>query len=118
MVPLIIIASALSFVAPPCRPMGTLVAAHRPNALVSSPVAVIDVVEPSYNLALGSLALGALFGVPGSPLKSKVCGPLLCACDVMASRMPARARCMCVIILPIYVCSCAVPISSAALVAL
>ena len=76
MVPLLI-ASALSFVAPPCRPMGTLVAAHRPTALVSSPVAVIDVVEPSYNLALGSLALGALFGIPGSPLKSKVCGPLL-----------------------------------------
>ena len=88
MVPLLI-ASALSFVAPPCRPMGTLVAAHRPTALVSSPVAVIDVVEPSYNLALGSLALGALFGIPGSPLKSKVCGPLSClrACDVMRDHM-------------------------------
>ena len=81
MVPLLI-ASALSFVVPPCRPMGTLEAARRPTALIS-PVAVVDVVEPSYNLALGSLALGALFGVPGSPLKSKVCGPLLCARDVM-----------------------------------
>ncbi len=31
-----------------------------------------EIVEPSYNLALGSLALGAAFGVPGSPLKSKL----------------------------------------------
>ena len=30
------------------------------------------VIDPSYDLALGSLALGAVFGVPGSPLKSKV----------------------------------------------
>jgi len=28
--------------------------------------------DPSYNLAAGSLALGAAFGVPGSPLKSKI----------------------------------------------
>ena len=35
-------------------------------------LAVTEVVEPSYNLALGSLALGAAFGVPGSPLKSKL----------------------------------------------
>ncbi|KAL7437411.1 hypothetical protein ACHAXM_005643 [Skeletonema potamos] len=35
-------------------------------------VGPIEVVEPSYNLALGSLALGAAFGVPGSPLKSKL----------------------------------------------
>jgi hypothetical protein len=34
--------------------------------------ASLEVMEPSYNLALGSFALGALFGVPGSPLKSKV----------------------------------------------
>mmetsp|Transcript_19115 Transcript_19115/g.43516 ORF Transcript_19115/g.43516 Transcript_19115/m.43516 type:complete len:233 (-) Transcript_19115:122-820(-) len=32
----------------------------------------LEVIEPSYNLAIGSLALGAVFGVPGSPLKSKV----------------------------------------------
>ena len=31
-----------------------------------------EIVEPSYNLAVGSLALGAAFGVPGSPLKSKL----------------------------------------------
>ena len=31
-----------------------------------------EVIDPSYNLALGSLALGAAFGVPGSPLKSKL----------------------------------------------
>lgn len=39
------------------------------TALAAVPVEVID---PSYNLALGSLALGAAFGVPGSPLKSKL----------------------------------------------
>lgn len=33
---------------------------------------VVDVVPPSYNLALGSLALAAVWGVPGSPLKSRV----------------------------------------------
>ena len=32
----------------------------------------LEVIEPSYNLAVGSLALGAAFGVPGSPLKSKL----------------------------------------------
>ena len=32
----------------------------------------LEVIDPSYNLALGSLALGAAFGVPGSPLKSKL----------------------------------------------
>ena len=32
----------------------------------------LEVLDPSYNLALGSLALGAVFGVPGSPLKSKL----------------------------------------------
>jgi len=37
-----------------------------------APKAALDVIQPSYNLALGSLALGAAFGVPGSPLKSKV----------------------------------------------
>jgi NIMA (never in mitosis gene a)-related kinase len=30
------------------------------------------VIDPSYNLALGSVALGAAFGLPGSPLKSKL----------------------------------------------
>lgn len=38
----------------------------------SAPQMVVDVVPASYNLALGSLALGGLFGVPGSPLKSKI----------------------------------------------
>ena len=32
----------------------------------------VEIIDPSYNLALGSLALGAAFGVPGSPLKSKL----------------------------------------------
>ena len=32
----------------------------------------LEVVDPSYNLALGSIALGAVFGVPGSPLKNRV----------------------------------------------
>jgi NIMA (never in mitosis gene a)-related kinase len=30
----------------------------------------LEVIDPSYNLALGSLALGSIFVVPGSPLKS------------------------------------------------
>ena len=33
---------------------------------------VSQVIDPSYNLAVGSLALGSIFGIPGSPLKSKV----------------------------------------------
>ena len=32
----------------------------------------VEIIDPSYNLAIGSLALGAAFGVPGSPLKSKL----------------------------------------------
>lgn len=43
--------------------------ASRTKHLAAVPLEVID---PSYNLALGSLALGAAFGVPGSPLKSKL----------------------------------------------
>ncbi len=49
--------------------------AHAPSCywrtahLAAAPVEVID---PSYNLALGSLALGAVFGLPGSPLKSSL----------------------------------------------
>mmetsp|Transcript_10618 Transcript_10618/g.21849 ORF Transcript_10618/g.21849 Transcript_10618/m.21849 type:complete len:228 (+) Transcript_10618:58-741(+) len=44
------------------------------EALSSSSLsaAPVEIIEPSYNLALGSLALGAAFGVPGSPLKSKL----------------------------------------------
>jgi len=34
--------------------------------------APLEVIDPSYNLALGSLALGAVFGVSGSPLKSRL----------------------------------------------
>jgi NIMA (never in mitosis gene a)-related kinase len=30
----------------------------------------LEVIDPSYNLALGSLALGSIFVLPGSPLKS------------------------------------------------
>ena len=44
-------------------------AARTPTQLAAGP---IDVIDPSYNLALGSLGLGLLFGVPGSPLKSKL----------------------------------------------
>ena len=43
--------------------------ANNKTALSASAVEIID---PSYNLAIGSLALGAAFGVPGSPLKSKL----------------------------------------------
>jgi len=45
---------------------------HAGRARRVAPVAAMEVMDPSYNLALGSLALGGLFGVPGSPLKSKV----------------------------------------------
>ena len=38
---------------------------HRPLAAVP-----IEVIDPSYNLALGSLALGGIFVLPGSPVKS------------------------------------------------
>lgn len=41
----------------------------RTSSLAAAPV---EVLAPSYNLALGSLALGAAFGIPGSPLKSKL----------------------------------------------
>lgn len=41
----------------------------RTTHLAAGPIEVLD---PSYNLALGSLALGAVFGIPGSPLKSKL----------------------------------------------
>jgi NIMA (never in mitosis gene a)-related kinase len=58
------------------------VMAPRPPVFLRSPAprAALEVVDPSYNLALGSVALGAAFGVPGSPLKNKVtaftAGPL------------------------------------------
>jgi hypothetical protein len=42
---------------------------RRTKQLAAAPLEVID---PSYNLALGTLALGAVFGLPGSPLKSKL----------------------------------------------
>ena len=35
-------------------------------------LALVEVAPPSFNLALGSLALGSVFGVPGSPLKNRV----------------------------------------------
>ena len=61
--------SAHAFVAapPPTRP--ALTASARRAA---SPRALLEVAPPSFNLALGSIALGGVFGVPGSPLKNKV----------------------------------------------
>ena len=44
----------------------------RSNTSTSLAAGPLEVIEPSYNLAVGSLALGAAFGVPGSPLKSKL----------------------------------------------
>lgn len=46
-----------------------------PQALVEDSgllLALVEVAPTSFNLALGSLALGSVFGVPGSPLKNKV----------------------------------------------
>lgn len=37
---------------------------------------LLEVIDPSYNLALGSLAFGAAFALPGSPLKTKLTGYL------------------------------------------
>ena len=41
------------------------------TSLAAVPVEV-EVIDPSYNLALGSLALAAAFALPGSPLKSNL----------------------------------------------
>jgi hypothetical protein len=46
-----------------------------PQALVEDSgmlLALVEVAPTSFNLALGSLALGSVFGVPGSPLKNRV----------------------------------------------
>jgi hypothetical protein len=43
----------------------TITSNHRPLAAMP-----LEVIDPSYNLALGSLALGSIFVLPGSPLKS------------------------------------------------
>ena len=42
----------------------TITSNHHPLAALP-----LEVIDPSYNLALGSLALGSIFVVPGSPLK-------------------------------------------------
>ena len=65
---LLLCASAHAFTVP-SGPVGPRTAV-RPRA--SAPVAVLEVMDPSYNLALGSIGLGAVFGIPGSPLKSKI----------------------------------------------
>ena len=45
-----------------------------PSSRLLPPLAAVplEVIDPSYNLALGSLGLGLAFGVPGSPLKSRI----------------------------------------------
>ena len=70
--------SAHGFVAAAPRSSVRTAAALRaapPQALVedtTSLLALVEVAPTSFNLALGSLALGSVFGVPGSPLKNKV----------------------------------------------
>ena len=67
--------SALPAPVPSARLSGVLRGSVPAGRLVRrrfAPAAALEVVDASYNLALGSLALGGLFGVPGSPLKSKV----------------------------------------------
>ncbi len=60
--------SARSFTRKPINFSGTSSSwCFRTHNLAAVPLEVID---PSYNLALGSLALGAVFMTPGSPLKS------------------------------------------------
>mmetsp|Transcript_105648 Transcript_105648/g.193708 ORF Transcript_105648/g.193708 Transcript_105648/m.193708 type:complete len:256 (-) Transcript_105648:45-812(-) len=46
--------------------------AAAPSSRSAAPQALLEVIPPSYNLAAGSIALGAAFGVPGSPLKNKI----------------------------------------------
>lgn len=48
------------------------VAAPAQGRTAGSPLALLEVAPASYNLAIGSVALGAVFGVPGSPLKNRV----------------------------------------------
>ena len=58
---------------PAQTPRAGVLAGRAPRAARRfAPRAALEVIDSSYNLALGSLALGGLFGVPGSPLKSKV----------------------------------------------
>ena len=56
---------AHGFVAAPRSPA-------RAAARTPPPQALLEVAPASFNLALGSLALGSVFGVPGSPLKNRV----------------------------------------------
>ena len=69
--------SVHGFVAAAPRPVrtGAALRAAPPQALVEDSgtlLALVEVAPPSFNLALGSLALGSVFGVPGSPLKNRV----------------------------------------------
>ena len=51
---------------------GPLVRPAIGSTRVTTARCALDVIDPSYNLAAGSVALGAIFGVPGSPLKSRI----------------------------------------------
>ena len=69
--------SVHGFVAAAPRPVraGAALRAAPPQALMEDSgtlLALVEVAPPSFNLALGSLALGSVFGVPGSPLKNRV----------------------------------------------
>lgn len=72
-----LLAAVHGFVAAAPRPVraGAALRAAPPQALVEDSgtlLALVEVAPPSFNLALGSLALGSVFGVPGSPLKNRV----------------------------------------------
>ena len=67
-------ATATAFVGQPTHPLRPL-SPRRASAVVrrrAAPQALLEVAPASYNLALGSIALGAAFGTPGSPLKNRV----------------------------------------------
>mmetsp|Transcript_13110 Transcript_13110/g.38569 ORF Transcript_13110/g.38569 Transcript_13110/m.38569 type:complete len:232 (-) Transcript_13110:390-1085(-) len=59
---------------PSVRPSNHLDVAGTPTAtsLAVVPPAGVDVISPSYDLAVGSIALAAAFGLPQSPLKSRI----------------------------------------------
>ena len=68
---LLLVASAHGLVLSPPT-LSAPLASRAMTPRLSTAAMVVDVVPPSYNLALGSLALAAVWGVPGSPLKSRI----------------------------------------------
>ena len=67
---LLAVASSSAFVVQ--RPLRSASPRRAVSRRRAAPRALVEVAPASYNLALGSIALGAAFGTPGSPLKNRV----------------------------------------------